>query len=283
MNVIFAGDLRAQAVEMWKPLSKTMASALAECSNQLSRTPAGITTWRSSRAIQRRNIITKGPNMPTTVSVTYQPEAVDPYAGLGTAYGQQLLQLFKKGAHLRVWRCTTPWNYYLETRGRDQYTIAGKDEGEVGKGRAQLRALQQLAKWGGQSSRVIERSISRFEVGLPEKEWWVYDEGKAKELEACWARTQTLFKQKQATRKPFAPNTASLSEMSLALLRTMKHNDNRRTMPRFPELENEFCELEAQGIIEIARNGQYLLVPAAKTMRLPRGRRMNFNTVHNHD
>lgn len=221
--------------------------------------------------------------MPTTVAVTYQPEVVDPYAGLGTAYGQKLLQLFKKGAHLCVWRCTTPWNYYLETRDRDQYAITGKDEGEVGNGRSQLRALQQLAKPVGASGRVIERTISRFEVGLPEKEWSVYDPGKAKELEARWAQAQALFKQKQATRRPFAPDTASLSELALALLRTMKHNDNRRTMPRFPELENEFCELEVQGIIEIARNGQYLLVPAAKTMRLPRGRRMNFSTVQNYD
>lgn len=219
--------------------------------------------------------------MPTLVTVTHQPEAVDPYAGLNTIYGQKLLRLFKKGAPLCVWRCTTPWNYFLEPRRHDTYSICGKDEGEVGKGRGQLRALQQLAKSGGRSNGVIERSISRVEVGLPEKEWWVYDADKAKELEARWVQAQALFKQKQATRKPFAPDTAALSEMALALLRTMKHNDNWRTMPRFPELENEFCELEAQGIVEIARNSQYLLVPAAKIMRLPRGKRMNFSTVMN--
>jgi hypothetical protein len=274
----------AQAAEMWKPQSETRASALAECSNPLSNDDRGGSPRGDVPALYKVGTSsTKGQNMPTTVAVTHQPEAVDPYAGLRTSYGQKLLQLFKKGAHLCVWRCTTPWNYYLETRGRDQYTIAGKDEGEVGNGRSQLRALQQLATPAGNSSRVIERSISRFEVGLPEKEWSVYDAGKAQELEARWARAQVLFKQKQATRKPFAPDTSSLSELALALLRTMKHNDNRRAMPRFPELENEFCELEAQGIIEIARNGQYLLVPAAKTMRLPRGRRMNFNTVQNHD
>jgi len=217
--------------------------------------------------------------MPTTIAVTHQPEAVDPYAELNTPYGKELLQLFKKGASLCVWRCTTPWNHYLETRRGDQHTISGKDEGEVGKGRGQLRALQRLAKPAGRSSRVIERSLSRFEVGLPEKEWSVYDADKAKELEAHWARTQALFKQRSAMHKPFALDTSALSETALALLRTMRDDPYIVAVPRYPELENEFCELDGQGLIEMVRTGYYTLVPAAKTMRLPRGRRLKFSTV----
>lgn len=213
--------------------------------------------------------------MPITVKVTPQLDAFDPYAPFNTPYGAELLELFKKGATLCVWRCTTPWNDYLETKRGDQYAISGKDEGEPGQGRAQLRGLRNLAKHGGRSAQVIQYSLSRWERGLPEKEWWHFDKDKARAAEVRWAQTQKRFKERTATQKPFAPDTKVLSDMALALVRTLR--DGRvRNLQRFPELEDAFSELDTQGIIEMRRDGRFSLVPAAMTLRLPRGKRLEF-------
>lgn len=213
--------------------------------------------------------------MPISIQVSQMPEAADPYAALQSEYGQELLRLYKAGASLCVWRCSSPWNYYLETASGEQYTICGQDEGEPGQGNRQLRALQQLSKHGGRSSRTIQYALSRWEIGQPEKEWWCFDAQRAVAAEELWAQTQEQFKRRTASQKPFQPGTENISETALALLRTLR-DGSVLSLPRFQELESSYAELDERGIVEMQRNGRFSLVPAAKQMRIPRGKQLKF-------
>jgi hypothetical protein len=213
--------------------------------------------------------------MPISITITPQDDAFDPYAAFNTSYGKQLLKLFKAGAKLCLWRCTTPWNLYLETKRGDQYAICGKDEGEEGHGSTQGRGLQNLAKPGGNSGQRIRYALSRSEVGQLEKEWWLYDEVRARAAEELWAKTQELRKQRAAHPTAFAPNVIALSETAQALLRTLRHG-RYHGIQRYPELDDAFAELDAQGLLEMRENGRFTLVAAANDLRLTRGQQLKF-------
>jgi hypothetical protein len=207
--------------------------------------------------------------MPIKISVTAPPAVYDPYAAFKTEYQRQLLELFKAGATLFVWRCSSPHNWYLETADGTQYMVSGDRESceACGTGSNQQAALKRLASHTFASKTVVTRG-NRFENGLPEQEGWTFDAALARAAEESWF----AFEIEQATRaaalKAPAPQLDQLTDQALSLLRSLKSS---YSFPRYPELAGAFAELDAQGLIELHPTGQFRLVSAMAKLRVPRG------------
>jgi len=208
--------------------------------------------------------------MPLALSVTPVTPVFNPYAAFKTHYHKRLLQLFKAGAVLYVWRCSSPHNWYLETPGDEQYMVAGDRETceGLGTGPAQVAALRKLAKHESASSQVVSRG-GRYENGLPELQGWKFDADAAKLAEDNWAAFQAELAAHEAAAKPPAPEIGKLSDVALALLRTLRMGGYG--VPRHPELASAFAELNEQGLLTLAPDGNYRLAFACRDLRLPRG------------
>jgi hypothetical protein len=208
--------------------------------------------------------------MAIDVHVTIPPEVTDPYYAFKSAAAQELLALFKAGAKLCVWRCSSPWNYYLETADGEQHYFEG-----AWLHLGHMRALKALGTSAGRSKEVITRSLSRCEIGMPQKEWWLFDAEKAKKLEEQWAHCSAACAEHEARATPLRPRLEQLTAYALSLLRTLRNGDT----PRAPELENEFQELDRQGLLRMRRNGRYYLAPAARSLRIPRGQSLKLRGI----
>lgn len=210
---------------------------------------------------------------------------VDPYAAFQTAYQRKLLELFRQGATLFLWRGTCPHNYYIETPdGQTSLIVEGDRESceANSTGSAQREALARLARPVFKSPRVISGG-SRCENGLPEQEGWLFDAELARKYEQQWAAFQAELALRTANRKTVAPALDQLSELALALLRLLKTDDfvrpwdpERAGLFRSPELTSAFAELDDQGLVELTPAGRFALVPAATALRVPRGPRLRF-------
>ena len=214
--------------------------------------------------------------MPMDYQVSTAPPVFDPYAAFQTEYQANLLNLFKNGATLFLWRGTCPHNYYVETAdGKTNLIVAGDRESceNFGTGRAQLEALHRLARPSFASTGLISGG-SRHENGRPEQEGWSFDADVARQLEQRWAAFQAERAIRDSNVKAPAPQLDKLSE--LALLRKLKtldisvviHEANVG-LGRYPELASAYAELDDQGLLQLTDTGKFCLVPAAAKPRGP--------------
>lgn len=218
--------------------------------------------------------------MPMDYQVSTAPLVFDPYAVFQTEYQENLLNLFKNGATLFLWRGTCPYNYYVETAdGKTNLIVAGDRESceNFGTGSAQLEALHRLARPAFASSRLISGG-SRLENGRPEQEGWSFDADVARQLEQRWAAFQAERVIRDANVKAPAPQLDKLSELALALLRKLKtldisvvSHEANVGLGRYPELASAYAELDDQGLLQVTNTGKFCLVPAAAKLRVPRG------------
>ena len=202
--------------------------------------------------------------MPIHFKVKPRTKPVDPSACFKTDYEKKLLKLFKEGATLFVWRCSSPHNWYLETAQGEQFTISG-DRGAV------LRAFHQISKGAMKSAGRI--APARFGLhrdgGKAEKEGWAFDAELAARIEAKWAEVQTAYQARQEnTSFAYLPNLATLSSNALALLRTLRLHG--RVEP-FEELQPLLTELDQQGLLRMEKTGSYALSSDAASLKVPRG------------
>lgn len=207
--------------------------------------------------------------MPLKIALTPAPEVFDPHAAFKSPYQRRLLQLFRAGATLYVWRLSSPHNWYLETGGRE-YMISGDRETceGLGTGSAQTAALMRLAKHSFAATAQVSGG-SRYENGLPEKEGWVYDAELAGKVEAAWDTLQAELSARVASvlQPNFQPD--KLSDLAIALLRTLKASWNG--FPQCQELVGAYGELDSQGLLELLPNGRFRLVSSLSKMKVPRG------------
>lgn len=201
--------------------------------------------------------------MAIKINVTAPPDVINPYSAFKNKDQKAVLELFKNGATLCLWRCSTPHNWYLETAEGDQVTI--HPDGYI------IGALRRLAKHSHKSTRVVTRG-SRYEKGLPEKECWQYDPQAAAVLEQRWADFEAeMSKRAAVTRRP-APALDKLSDSTLSLLRTLRAG---ACLHRYKELGKEFAELDKQGLLELTPYGKFRLAPSVSRLRVPRGQSLS--------
>lgn len=201
--------------------------------------------------------------MAIKVKVVAPPDIHNPYSAFKNKEQKAVLEAFKAGAQLCVWRCSTPHNWYLETADGDQTPI--HLDGYL------LGALRRLAKHSHKSARMVTRG-SRFENGLPEKECWQYDPQAALVLEQRWAVFEAEMAERAAAARPPAPAFDKLSDSSLSLLRTLRAG---ACLHRYKELGKEFAELDNQGLLELTQYGKFRLAPSVSRMRIPRGQSLS--------
>ena len=197
--------------------------------------------------------------MAVKIGVTAPHDIFDPYSAFKNKEQQALLEQFKNGATLCVWRCSTPHNWYLETKSGREIPI--ESDGYV------MAALRRLARQSYTSPRLVTRG-HRFENGLPEKQCWAYDPTAASVLEARWAAFDAELQARAAESRKPTPALDNLSSMAVSLLRTLRAGACLR---RFPELSKEFAELDNQGLLELTVYGKFRLAPAVSRLRIPRG------------
>lgn len=207
--------------------------------------------------------------MPIKIKVTAPPVVYNPYAAFKSEYQRQLLQLFRDGATLFLWRCSSPHNWYLETADGTQYVVSGDRESceACGTGTKQQAALMRLAHQTFASKAVVTRG-SRFENGLPEQEGWAFDADLARAAEAGWGEFEAEQAARAGALKAPAPQLGKLSDQALSLLRSLKSS---YSFPRYPELAGAYGELDEQGLLELLPTGQFRLVNVMSKLRVPRG------------
>lgn len=201
--------------------------------------------------------------MAIKISVTAPPDVINPYSAFKNKEQKDALELFKNGATLCLWRCSTPHNWYLETAAGDEVTI--QPDGYI------VGALHRLGKHSYKSARVVTRG-SRFENGLPEKECWQYDPQAAVVLEQRWAAFEAEMVERAAAARAPAPALDKLSDSSLSLLRTLRAG---ACLHRYTELTQQFSELDKQGLLELTQYGKFRLAPSVSRLRIPRGQSLS--------
>ena len=213
--------------------------------------------------------------MPIHFKVKPRTKPVDLYAAFKTDYEKKLLKLFKEGATLFVWRCSSPHNWYLETAQGEQFTISGDRETnrtrDIRDAGAVLRAFCQISKGAMKSAgRIAPARLGLHrDGGKAEKEGWNFDAELATRIEAEWAEVQTAYQARQENPSyAYLPNLSMLSSNALALLRTLRLQG--RVEP-FEELQPLLTELDQQGLLRMEKTGSYALTSDAANLKVPRG------------
>lgn len=209
--------------------------------------------------------------MPIPLKVQALPPVFDPYAAFKTPYDHVLLQHFRDGATLCVWRNSNPHNWYLATADGEQHYVDGCWEAvlRLGVSSGVLRALRALSRPAGLSSTVIGPSPVHREDGQAQKEGWLFDSVLAEQVAQRWAQALADQAAHQAAARPPAPALAQLSPSALALLRTLQLRGEG--VARFKELAAWFDELDRQGLLELTRKGLFRLAAESAPLRVPRG------------
>jgi hypothetical protein len=209
--------------------------------------------------------------MPIPLKVRALAPVFAPYAAFKTPYDHLLLQLFRDGATLYVWRSSNPYNWYLATSDGERHYVDGCWEAvsRLGVSSGVLRALRVLSRPAGAPSPHLGRSTVARERGVPQKEGWLFDSVLAEQCEQRWVQAGADQATHQASARPPTPALAQLSPLALALFRTLQLRGEG--VARFSELSSLFSELDDQGLLELTRKGVFRLVTGAARLRLPRG------------
>ena len=200
--------------------------------------------------------------MPVVVKIKPVEPVFDPYASFQSAEEKAQLAMFRKGAILYVWRCSSPHNWWLQRpRGWRQY---GLD--------VPAWALKQLGKNCQLPSKRIAHNWVHRDGGLLEKEGWKYSPAAVRSAEKRWKAHLKRLARREAKPTPLAFDLSALSETAVLLLRTLKQPRFVGGMFEVPELAGEFAELDAQGLLKLSQRGFMHVTPEAMAVaKIPRG------------
>jgi hypothetical protein len=210
--------------------------------------------------------------MPQVVTVSARRH--NPYEGIHGQHARDMLQLFKSGARLFVWRGTTPHNWWLETTDGVSHTVSGDHDTNGILGIEHLNIPDTLRKLGRRVFSSPERVPSHSlhgDGGLPFKEGWEFDPLRVSEMESKWEEVQQAVHLREQCPPTFKPDLKALSTEALALLRTLKA---KASVYPYEELLHAFTELDQQGFLLMNSRGEFCLHDEAKAVTVPRGEHM---------
>lgn len=199
-----------------------------------------------------------GPEFPT----------FDPMEGLTSPEGKKVLDLYRKGAQLNIWRWSSPHNHWLEKRGKQLYIWQTDRTADDYLNQPSSRALVNLGR------RVLAEGVIPYcgygthrDGGLIGKEAWAFDQDKLDRATALWASAQQAAASWNAMSDTFSGDFSTLSDVALSAVRYLRKN---HCLPMHPDLFPVLKELAASGLITVRPEG---LAYAARnlTARLPKG------------
>jgi hypothetical protein len=211
--------------------------------------------------------------MPLVVNIAapFSARRSNPYAGLHGLHAALMLDYYKNGAKLYVWRGSSPHNWWLETTEGISHTVCGDRETNGILGVAHLNIPGTLTRLGRKvftsPERIAPHTLHR-DGGQPYKEGWEFDTLRVATLEAEWAEVLAAIEIRKNHPPSFQPDLSALSEEALALLRTLKKVDG---LYPFDELLGAFAELDKQGFLLMNGQGAFHLHDEAKALVIPRG------------
>lgn len=189
-----------------------------------------------------------------------------------------LLDLFKRGWHLNVWRGKDPTKVFLSNPlnvDDDEYLISGSrlskaNAMETHCSVAHFKAIGRLVS--NDTHGVVTHAMSRLRLGLPMLEVYAYDPDRAAVIEQEWSEVQAalalqakrVYPQELADLSVRATRNREGGErtpdgFALALLKYMLTPPEgttfkRRTAYPYAELLEPLQELDRLGIVELASN-----------------------------
>jgi hypothetical protein len=185
-----------------------------------------------------------------------------------------MLQLFKSGARLFVWRGTSPHNWWLETADGVTHTVSGDHDTNGILGIEHLNipgTLKNLGRRVFSSPDRVKPHPSHRDGGQPFKEGWEFDSLRVSAMESEWEEVQQSVHLREQCPPTFEPDLEALSQEALALLRTLKA---KGSVYPFKELLEPFDELDHQGFLLMNSRGEFYLHDEAKAVKVPRGEHM---------
>jgi hypothetical protein len=201
---------------------------------------------------------------PLLYPVANPVSAQDPLLRFRQGEGKQVLDLFKAGAALQVHRGATPNNWWLEHRDGRVHQF-GRDVGTA-------RALEAFANHIGSKGVVSNaQGFLHNDAGKPMEETWGFCPTKLAILGFEWGSAQECTEDWNTSAGAFDGDTTDLPELALATLRTLQQ---KYTLPMYPELFEVWLALNAKGYLEVFPEGYAQLVPAARTLFVVHGPRL---------
>lgn len=175
------------------------------------------------------------------------------------------LKLFRtEGAVLRVWRGSSPHNWWIENDIGDELHFTSESGNRDIP--ALLLAVGQPVDLAFDAG-TIAPSWAHRDGGQPYAEGWKFDRMKLLLLEQLFASDQASRVSLQRRVAAFNPKLASLSDTALALLRTLRKGG----LPLFIELVPQYLELAQQGLVSFTSPNAVRCVNEVRTLRIPRG------------
>lgn len=175
-----------------------------------------------------------------------------------------LALLRTEGALLRVWRGSTPHNWWIENDfGDEMHFTVEADNRHIPQ--LLLAVVTPVAVDGG--AQRIAPSLLHRDGGQRYAEGWRYDRAKHLLLEQRWASEQASRRSLQLRVEAFAPKLEALSERALALLRTLRRGD----LGFYTELVPEYLALAQQGLVSFTSTAGVRCIREVRTLRIPRG------------
>jgi hypothetical protein len=156
---------------------------------------------------------------------------------------------------LNPWRCSCPYNWFLETSDGEQHTVSSDREANRALGFCRGThpgAFRRLAKPVPVETST-HRNLLVGELGKPFQECLVYDEEKVERIEREWAEVRAAHQLRgELTPKAIADITA-LSVEALSLLRSLQPSNlqskTKSGVYPYQELHSQLQELEREGLI----------------------------------
>lgn len=188
----------------------------------------------------------------------------DPLLRFAQGAGKKVLDLFKEGAVLHVHRGATPNNWWLAHKDGRKHQF-DRDVGTA-------RALETFATHTGSKGTVSSApAFLHNDGGKPMEETWEFCPTKLAILRLEWGSAQECAEDWNTTAGVFNGDTSDLPELALAALRTLQQ---KYTLPMYPELFEAWLALNAKGYLQVFAEGYAQLVPAARTLFVVHGPRL---------
>jgi hypothetical protein len=203
-----------------------------------------------------------------TIQVLPNPHVYDPLAAFQTKEGEKVFQLFKDGATLKVWRHTSPHNWWLEHADGREYHW-NLDQKMRPEGTPDTWFLTRLGK-------LIDQDDTTTTGGKPNKESWVFDEAALAKAQEVWAYAQECVKDWQAHAGVFPGTLDNLSPMAQSAVLTLR---SKTQIPMRGELFVTLLELNAAGLLEVHATGHATLKIPAKQLKLPKAKPLKIERI----
>ena len=201
-----------------------------------------------------------------TIQIQARPQLVDIQKEFQSLEAQQVLQLFRSGAVLRVWRHFTPHQWWLEHQdGREYHWPIDPKQRRVGTPRVEM--LVAIAK-------EVDRD-GTSESGKPGKQAWVYDAAMEESVSSTWAYAHECVQDWSENAGEFLGTFEGLSPLALAAFHTLRKSQ----LPMCPELKPVLLELNRFGLLQVHPEGFATVKLAKKGVTIPKAESLKIERI----